>query len=377
MSRIYLSPPHLTGEEIDYLQEAIRTNWVAPAGPHLRAFEQEICQRLRIPHAVALTSGTAALHLALKVIGVEPGDEVWSPTLTFVGAVNPIVYLGATPVFLDSEAASWNLDPNLLADALKQRARCNNLPKALVVVQLYGQTADMDPIVELCGEYGVLLVEDAAEALGATYKGRAAGSFGDVGILSFNGNKIVTTSGGGMLLSHKKEWVDQAHHLGTQAREPGLAYLHKEIGYNYRLSNLLAGVGRAQLCSLDHFIELRRAVFDRYAEALSDLPGVEFMPEPEWSRSTRWLTCLTIDPAKSPCTRDELCELFLRADIEVRPVWKPMHRQPLYHDHKFIGGAVASRLEDTGLCLPSSSALTEEDQQRVIEVMRSAFVVGA
>lgn len=359
------------------MQEAIHSNWVAPAGPHLRAFEHEVAAILGIQHAVAVTSGTAALHLALRVLDIGPGDEVWSPSLTFVGAVNPIVFQGATPVFLDSETVSWNLDPHLLADTLAQRAKVNRLPKALIVVHLYGQTADMDPIIETCREYGVWLVEDAAEALGASYKGRMAGSMGDIAILSFNGNKIVTTSGGGMVLSNRRDWVDRAHHLGTQAREPGMAYLHKDIGYNYRLSNLLAGVGRAQLLQLDYFVERRRAIFERYREALAELPGVRFKEEPSWTYSTRWLTCLTIDPDLSPCSRDELCNRFAAADIEVRPVWKPMHRQPIYQHCEMFGGRVADRLEDTGLCLPSSSALSDSDQDRVIEVMRSAFAVTA
>ncbi|MCD8483580.1 MAG: aminotransferase class I/II-fold pyridoxal phosphate-dependent enzyme [Verrucomicrobia bacterium] len=373
MSRIFLSPPHLTGEEVQYLQEAINSNWVAPAGPHLRAFENEIAQLVGVHHAVAVTSGTAALHLALRVLDIGPGDEVWSPTLTFVGAVNPIVYQGATPVFLDSDPVTWNLDAQLVAEQLNARAKINRLPKALIVVHLYGQTADMDPICDVCRHYGVTIVEDAAEAIGATYKGRQAGSLGDIAILSFNGNKIVTTSGGGMVLSNRQDWVDRAHHLGTQAREPGMAYLHKDIGYNYRLSNLLAGVGRAQLKQLDYFIARRRAVFERYRQALGDLPGIQFKEEPGWGTSTRWLSCLTIDPKQAPCTRDELCNSFAAADIEVRPVWKPMHRQPIYHGCKMIGGKVANQLEDTGLCLPSSSALTNDQQDRVIEVMRAAF----
>lgn len=306
----------------------------------------------------------------LRVAGVGPGDEVWVSTLTFAGSVNPVLYEGATPVFVDSERRSWNMDPELLVDALEQRAKAGRLPKALVLVHLYGQSADIDPIAHACRHYGVILIEDAAEALGATYKGKTPGTFGLFGTYSFNGNKIITTSGGGMLVSDNEDLIAYARKLATQAREPVPHYEHTEIGYNYRMSNVLAGIGRAQLRVLEERVASRRRVFDYYFRHLSDLPGIEFMPEAPWGRHTRWLTTLTIDSEAFGATREEVRLALEAVNIESRPVWKPMHMQPVYKQCEAIGGAVAERLFRDGLCLPSSSQLTEQDLERVVEVIR-------
>lgn len=378
MKRIYLSSPHMGPDEQALVAEAFETNWIAPLGPHVDAFEREFCEVVGARHAAALSSGTAALHLALKLVGVGPGDEVLVSTLTFAASVNPVLYLGARPVFIDSERRSWNLDPALLAEELERRARSGRLPKALVLVHLYGQSADLDPIVELCEGYGVVLVEDAAEALGSTYKastykGRAPGTFGKVGIYSFNGNKIITTSGGGMLVSDDEALVAHARKLATQARDPAPHYEHSEIGYNYRLSNVLAGIGRGQLRVLEDRVEARRGNFEFYREELGPLPGVEFMPEAPWGRHTRWLTTLTIDPARAGVSREDVRLALETENIEARPVWKPMHLQPVYRDYEAVGGAVAEELFERGLCLPSGSNLTRDDLQRVVEVVRDTI----
>jgi pyridoxal phosphate-dependent aminotransferase EpsN len=368
--RIYLSSPHMGATEQEFVADAFATNWIAPLGPHVDAFEREFGEVVGSAHAAALSSGTAALHLALKLVGVGPGDEVLVSSLTFSASVNPIVYLGGVPVFVDSERASWNMDAALLAEELDRRARAGRLPKAVVVVHLYGQSADLDPIVEACARHGVALVEDAAEALGATYRGRAPGTFGKVGIFSFNGNKIITTSGGGMLVSDDDALVAHARKLATQARDPAPHYEHTEIGYNYRLSNVLAGIGRGQLRVLEERVLARRRNFDFYTVALGGLPGVEFMPEAPWGRHTRWLTTLTIDPELFGADR-EAVRLALEAEnIEARPVWKPMHLQPVFARYERVGGEVAEGLFRDGLCLPSGSNLTEADLIRVVEVVR-------
>ena len=297
-ARIYLSPPHMTGREQSYIQDVFDSNWIAPLGPHVDAFEQEFCAAVGAGHALALSSGTAALHLALLHLGIGPGDEVVVSTLTFAASVNPIVYLGARPLFIDSEPASWNMDPALLAAFLARRARANRLPKAVVVVHLYGQSADLGPILAACRQHGVPLIEDAAEALGATYQGRAPGTFGRAGIFSFNGNKIITTSGGGMLVSTDGDLIEHARNLAQQARDPAPHYQHSEVGYNYRMSNILAGVGRGQMEVLAERVAAKRRIFDYYAAALAGLPGIAFMPEAPWGRSSRWLTCITVDPAQ-------------------------------------------------------------------------------
>jgi dTDP-4-amino-4,6-dideoxygalactose transaminase len=368
---IFLSSPHMGDSELSFVQEAFSTNWIAPVGPHVDAFEQEFCESVGCDHAGAFSSGTAALHLALQLAGVEAGDEVFCSTLTFVATANPIAYLGAKPVFIDSDRTSWNMDPQLLIEALDQRAKQGNLPKAVVLVHLYGQSADIDPILQACNRYEVPLIEDAAEALGATYKDRTPGTFGLMGIYSFNGNKIITTSGGGMLVSDDSALIAKAKFLSTQARDPAPHYQHSEIGYNYRLSNVLAGIGRGQLRVLADRVNARRRNFEMYQSALSDLPGVEFMPEADYGRSTRWLSCLTINPAKFGCDREQVRLALADQQIESRPVWKPLHSQPIFANCEVIGGQVAENLFENGLCLPSGSNLTESDVNRVIDAIRS------
>ncbi|HTR53501.1 MAG TPA: aminotransferase class I/II-fold pyridoxal phosphate-dependent enzyme [Kofleriaceae bacterium] len=371
MPRLYLSPPDLAGNELELLAEALASGWIAPLGPHVDAFEAEVGARVAMPYAVALSSGTAALHLALKVLDVGPGDEVWTATLTFAATANAVCYCGATPVFVDSERATWNLDPALLRDQLDAAAHAGKLPKAVIAVDLYGQCADLEPIAEACRRHGVVLIEDAAEALGATYRGRPAGSFGDLSILSFNGNKIITTSGGGMLLARVRAHAERARHLATQAREPAPHYEHREVGYNYRLSNMLAAIGRAQLRDLDRRVEKRRAIHDQYARALGDLPGWSFLTEAPHQRSTYWLTCATIDAAKARDTRDAIIRRLADRDIEARPVWKPMHLQPVFQHCRAIGGELASALFRDGICLPSGSQMTSADVERVVEAIRN------
>jgi pyridoxal phosphate-dependent aminotransferase EpsN len=312
-------------------------------------------------------SGTAAIHLGLRALGVGPGDTVFCSDLTFVASVNPIQYLGAKPVFIDSERDSWNMDPRLLAAALREAAARDALPKAVVVVHLFGQCADMDPILAACGEYGIPVLEDAAEALGATYKGRAAGTLGDVAAFSFNGNKIITTTGGGMLVSKNRELIAKARFWATQARDAGVAYNHSELGYNYRLSNVLAGIGRGQLRVLRERVEQRRAVALRYSEAFSGVAGIEQMPQALYGLHTNWLSCFLIDEDEFGCSRDALMEALDRAGIESRPVWKPMHLQALYASAEVHGGHVAEDLFRRGICLPSSSSLSRADQNYVIE----------
>ncbi len=373
--RLFLSPPHMGRDEFRYVSEAFAHNWVAPAGPNLKAFEEEFARRVGVAHAVALSSGTAALHLAMRCVGVRPGDEVLVSTFTFVATANPIVYEGGLPVFIDSEAGSWNMDPALLAAALEERAKAGRLPRAVVLAHLYGQTADLDPIVAACERHGVPLIEDAAEAVGATYRGRAAGSVGKIGVFSFNGNKIITTSGGGMLVSDDKQLVEYAHSLATQARDPEPHYEHSTVGYNYRMSNVLAGIGRGQLHVLDDRVRTRRRIFDRYKSALGDLPGVAFMPEAPHGQCSRWLTCLTVDPAAAATDREAIRLALEAANIEARPVWKPLHLQPVFRDMgcAVYGGAVSERLFAHGLCLPSGSAMSDADQDRVIEVVQRCF----
>lgn len=371
--RIYLSPPDIGTAERQFVTEAFDTNWVAPLGPNVDGFEREFAAYLNIPHAAALSSGTAALHLALRLAGVGPDDEVAVSSLTFVASVSPIIYLGATPVFLDSNRQTWNLDPDLLRSFLTRRAQQNRLPKALVVVHLYGQCADLAPILDLCQHYQIPLIEDAAEALGATYHGQFAGTFGQSAIFSFNGNKIITTSGGGMLVARDPDLIQHARKLATQARDPAPHYEHTELGYNYRMSNIVAGIGRGQLQSLEDKITKRRQIFATYQEALGDLPGVEFMPEAPYGRHNRWLTCLTIDPALATTDRESIRLAMESHNIEARPVWKPMHLQPVFQGRESIGGAVAEDLFHKGLCLPSGSSLTPDQQHRVIEVFRSHF----
>ena len=375
--RIYLSPPHMSGVEQQYIQEAFRTNWIAPLGPNVDAFERELAERVGISHAAAVSSGTAAIHLALELLGVQQGDIVFCSTLTFVASANPILYQGAQPVFIDSEPDTWNMSPIALKKAFEAAEKENKLPKAVIVVNLYGQSADLDPILDICNQYDVPVIEDAAESLGATYKGRASGTIGKFGVYSFNGNKIITTSGGGMLVSEDGQAIDRARFLATQARDRALHYQHNHKGYNYRMSNILAGIGRGQLKVLDDRIAARREIFNRYKEAFQDVDGIEFMPEASFGRSTRWLTVLTIDPKKTGVTRTQIIEELEKANIESRPVWKPLHMQPLFKDCKiyphYEHENLAERLFEHGLCLPSGSSMTLEQQIRVIQCVEKIF----
>jgi len=373
-ARIYLSPPDVGPDEQALVAEAFASNWIAPLGPHVDAFEREFAAKVGAAHAVALSSGTAALHLALRMVGVGVGDEVLCSTLTFVASANPILYEGATPIFLDCERESWNLDPNVLEDAL--RARSNRKPKALVLVHLYGQSANLDPILKLCAEHGITVIEDAAEALGATYHGKPVGTRSFAGVFSFNGNKIITTSGGGMLVTEDAAMAQRARFLATQARDPAPHYQHSQVGFNYRLSNVLAAIGRGQLRHLDEKVDHRRANFEFYQKTLSDLPGVHFMPEAAWGRSNRWLTCLTIDPALAGTDREKVRLALDQENIEARPVWKPLHAQPLFAQAPRFGGQVAEDLFAHGLCLPSGSNLSVEDRARVAALVRQCFPNG-
>ncbi|WP_339378045.1 DegT/DnrJ/EryC1/StrS family aminotransferase [Merismopedia glauca] len=370
-----LSTPHMGDWELEFVKEAFATNWIAPVGPHVDAFETEFCQLVGTSHSAAVSSGTAALHLALRLIGIQAGDEVFCSTLTFIASATPITFLGAKPVFIDSDRISWNLDPELLSTALAQRAKIGKLPKAVLLVHLYGQSADIDPILAACDRYEIPLVEDAAEALGATYKGQNPGTFGRVGIYSFNGNKIITTSGGGMLVSDDSELVSQARFLATQARDPAPHYQHSQIGYNYRLSNVLAGIGRGQLRVLAERVAARRRNFEIYQQTLGDLPGIEFMPEASFGKATRWLTCLTIDPEKFGTDREQVRLALAAQNIETRPVWKPLHLQPVFADCEYIGGKVAEGLFQDGLCLPSGSNLSDADLKRVIQAIKRVNAV--
>jgi len=370
-TRIYLSPPDVSDVERKLLLEAFDSNWVAPVGPDLDAFEAQVADLVGVRHAVALSSGTAALHLALMAAGVRRGDTVLVPSFTFAASANAVTYLGARPVFLDSTAASWNVDPGLVADELRSRAAHGRLPRAVITVDMYGQCADYDPLLAACDRYGVALVEDAAEALGASYRGRPAGSFGLAGVLSFNGNKIVTTGGGGMLVTDDARVAAQARHLATQAREPVAHYEHRTVGYNYRLSNLLAAVGRGQVQRLDGLIAARRETARYYRAELGDLSGLTFMPIADYGRPNWWLTCLLVDAERFGAGRDRILEHLGQQNIEARPAWKPMHLQPAFQDCVMRGGAVSADLFRRGLCLPSGSALTGHDRERVVTAVRT------
>jgi dTDP-4-amino-4,6-dideoxygalactose transaminase len=364
--RIYLSPPDVGELERSHLLRALDEGWVAPAGPDLAAFERDVADMVGLPAAVALSSGTAALHLALLAVGVQPGDEVLVSTFTFAASVNAIRYCGAEPVFIDSETSSWNMSPQLLRDELDRARRSGRLPAAVVVVDLYGQCADYDALLEPCRELGIPVVEDAAEALGATYRGRPAGSFGDVGVFSFNGNKIITTSGGGMLVSADEALAARVRYLATQAREPVVHYEHVEVGYNYRLSNLLAALGRGQLERLGSFIGRRRAVNARYRERLAAVPGCHFMPVPEWSGWNGWLTAITFDDPHLP---GAVQQVLADASIESRPLWKPMHLQPVFRGHRACIDGISDGLFQHGLCLPSGSSLTDDEVDEVASLV--------
>ncbi|WP_416826516.1 DegT/DnrJ/EryC1/StrS family aminotransferase [Ectobacillus polymachus] len=373
--RIFLSSPHLSGKEIDYVKDAFLTNWVAPLGPHVNLFEKELSEFVGAKGAVAVSSGTASIHLALKLLNVEKDDIVFCSTLTFVASANPILYQGATPVFIDSEPNTWNMSPYALKQAFVDARKDGKLPKAVIIVNLYGQSADLDPLLSICEEYDVPVIEDAAESLGATYKGKASGRMGKFGVYSFNGNKIITTSGGGMLVSDDEEALEKARFWATQSREQTKHYEHKEIGYNYRLSNISAGIGRAQVRVLEDRVNARRQVFHHYFDALSDYKGVTFMPEAPFGRSTRWLTAMTVDEEVTGVSLNDVFDKFEKENIEARPVWKPMHLQPLFKGYRYYSHqpneSVSNRLFNKGICLPSGSNLSIDEQSRVINCMKN------
>jgi dTDP-4-amino-4,6-dideoxygalactose transaminase len=369
VSRIYLSPPHVDGREAELVAEAIASNWIAPLGPQVDAFERELAAVAGVEHAVALSSGTAALHLALVVLGIGEGDEVACSSFTFAASANAVVYTGATPFFVDADEASWTLDPELLDRALTERREAGGRVRAVLAVDLYGQCCDYDALRRVCERHEVVLVQDAAESLGATYRGAPAGAQGALAAFSFNGNKIVTTSGGGMLVSQDRGLVEHARKLSTQAREPVAHYEHEEIGFNYRLSNVLAALGRAQLETLPRRVATRRRIRDRYRELLDGVPGLAFMPEAPYGTTNAWLTCILVDPEAFGADRETIRLALEREDIETRALWKPMHLQPVYARHRVFGGDVSARLFERGLCLPSGTALGEAEQDRVVAAL--------
>lgn len=369
--RIYLSPPNLDGREKALMIEAFESNWITTMGPQVDLFEQEMCSKLKTGHAVALSSGTAGLHLALLILGVQPGDNVICSDLTFAATINAVKYCGATPILIDSEVSTWTMDPGLLEEELKDRDRQGKvMPKAIIPVDLYGQCADYDAILKISAQYDVPVIEDAAESLGSEMHGTKAGAFGAIGVLSFNGNKIITTSGGGMIVSNNESYIRQARYLATQAREPVIHYQHVQVGYNYRLSNILAGIGRGQLEKLDEKVEKRRAINRFFRQALSDLPGLSFMPEATYGRSNCWLTAIMIDPDRFGMDREGVRLALEQENIESRPVWKPMHLQPVYQDCRIRGGAVSERIFEQGLCLPSGDQLNENDLEMIAQIIK-------
>ena len=364
--KIYLSPPHLNGEEIDFIKDAIDSNWIAPLGPHVDAFESEVADYVGVKQAAALSSGTAALHLALEMLGVQKGDHVFCSDLTFVASANAIRYLNAIPVFIDAEPTSWNMSPSALEKAFE-----SVLPKAVIVTDIYGQSADYKLIAEICDKHQTPIIEDAAESLGAEYNRKKCGSFGEMAILSFNGNKIITTAGGGMLLTDRSEFVLEAKKLSTQSREEALHYEHAQVGYNYRLNNILAALGRAQLKSLDQYVEKRREIFNYYYNNLKDIEGIRFMPEIENGKSTRWLSVVIMENINHDKIED-IIRSFSEENIEVRPIWKPMHLQPVFEDASFYYNGqkpISASLFEHGLCLPSGSDLSKNDLNRIIELL--------
>lgn len=372
--RLYMSPPHMSGREQEYVADVFASNWIAPVGPHLKKFEEMFAQRVGMQSAVALASGTAALHLALVHLGVEAGDDVLCSSLTFCASANPIAYLGASPVFIDADWSTWNLDPNLLEEELRQSAARGRLPKAIIVVDLLGQSADWDTILEITGQYDIPVVEDAAEALGATYRGQPAGSFGWASAFSFNGNKIITTSGGGMLVSNDEQAIDHVRHLSTQAKDPGPFYTHSEVGYNYRLSNICAAIGIGQLEALQERVERRRQINRAYREQLGDLPGLEFMPEADYGEPNYWLTAIVIDPKEFGCTCEDVRLALEKLNIESRRIWVPLHMQKPFRGCRVRGGTVAETLFETGLCLPSGTAMVADDIQRVCDRIKKCAI---
>ena len=373
--RVYLASPHMSeqGYEMAFIQEAFATNWIAPLGPNVDAFEKEVVQRVGVKAALAVSSGTAAIHLALKAVGVGPGDLVFCQDLTFAATANPIRYQGAVPVFIDSNH-TWNMCPEALRKAFHRYETLGQKPKAVIVVHLYGLSADLDPILEICREYGVPLIEDAAESLGSSYKGKATGTIGDLGIYSFNGNKIITTSGGGMLVSNDEEKIAKARFWATQAREPFRHYEHRELGYNYRMSNVCAGIGRGQLKVLAERIAKKKYIFEYYRQHLSDLDGLDMMPIQDYDEPNHWLSCVLLSGTVRPI---DIIESLEAEGIESRPIWKPMHMQPYYRDCDFITlgeqGSVSEDIFVRGVCLPSDTKMTDGDLARVVEVIRGLW----
>ncbi len=383
--RIYLASPHMSAEgyEMQYIKEAFDTNWVAPLGKNVDEFERELAEKVGIDHAAALSSGTAAIHLALKAAGVGAGDIVFCPSLTFSATANPIIYQNAVPVFIDSDHETWNMSPAALEKAFKKYPKV----KAVLVVHLYGLSADMDKILKLCKEHNVPLIEDAAESLGTTYKGRYTGTFGDYGVYSFNGNKIITTSGGGMLVSNDEEKIAKARFWATQSRDPARHYQHSELGFNYRMSNIVAGIGRGQLKVLDKRVEQKKAIFEFYKCELANLPGVKMMPVNDWNQPNYWLSCMTLsntchserlgchsERSEESCLRPvDIMEALEKENIESRPIWKPMHMQPFFERYDFIGEGVSEEIFKNGICLPSDTKMSEEDLKRICGVIKGLW----
>ncbi len=365
--RLYLATPHMSDEafELEYVHEAFQTNWIAPLGANVDGFERELCQKVGARHAAALNSGTAAIHMALLAAGVGRGDVVFCQSLTFAASANPIVYLGAEPVFIDSDRKTWNMDPGALEEAFKRWQ-----PKAVIAVHLYGLSADLDPIVRLCRKHGAALIEDAAESLGSKYKGQHTGTFGDYGVFSFNGNKIITTSGGGMVVSQNEERIKKIRFWVTQSKEPVRHYQHEEIGYNYRMSNVLAGIGRGQLKVLDQRVEKKREIYAQYKSALDGLPGIGFMPDNDFDEPNCWLSCITLD---GPVSTGDVMRALDAQGIESRPVWKPLHMQPVFKDCGSVGGSVSEWIFRNGLCLPSDTKMTNEQQMEIIDVIKNLY----
>ncbi|TPE68984.1 DegT/DnrJ/EryC1/StrS family aminotransferase [Halalkalibacterium halodurans] len=366
--RIFLSSPHMSDEgyEMAYVKEAFDTNWIAPLGNNVNMFEKELAEKVGAKAGAALSSGTAAIHLALKAAGVRDGDVVFCSTLTFSATANPIIYQNAIPVFIDSNYKTWNMCPKALEEAFEKYPEV----KAVIVVHLYGLSADIDSIVELCKKHNVALIEDAAESLGTYYKGKHTGTFGDYGIFSFNGNKIITTSGGGMLVSDQEERIEKARFWATQSRDQARHYEHSELGFNYRMSNVVAGIGRGQLKILDERVDKKRYIYKYYKKALSELDGIEFMPENEWDKPNYWLSAITLTGKIRPI---DVIEALEKENIESRPVWKPMHIQPFFEKYDYIGSNVSENLFENGICLPSDTKMTEDDLNRVVEVIKGLF----
>ena len=371
-NRIYLSSPHMSDEgyEMQYIQEAFDTNWIAPLGKNVNEFEKELAAFVGIKSAAALSSGTAAIHLALKAVGVGTRDIVFCQSLTFSASSNPISYQNAIPVFIDSDLETWNMSPKALEKAFEKYERMGKRPKAVIVVHLYGLSADMDAILDICRRYDVPVIEDAAESLGTLYKGKYTGTFGDYGVYSFNGNKIITTSGGGMLVSNNEEKIAKARFWATQARDPARHYQHSELGYNYRMSNVVAGIGRGQLKVLDQRVKRKREIFEFYKMELGDLDGIEMMPVNDWDRPNCWLSCMTLSGKVRPL---DIMEALEAENIESRPIWKPMHMQPVFVGYDFVGEGVSERIFENGVCLPSDTKMSEEELDKVVRIIKGLW----